>query len=57
MSSWIVTLLVVTAVVTVIWPAGSALGWMVTAPCRDRSPWNWRVLAGPWAYFRWLDRN
>lgn len=35
---------------------GCVIGWATSnRPCGD--PWNWRVLAGPWAYLKWLNSH
>jgi hypothetical protein len=34
-----------------VWTVGTLTGWLGVRH-RD-NPWNWRVLLGPRAYFRW----
>lgn len=38
-----------------IWAVGNMAGWLTIRDAGPR-PWNWRVLAGPPLYYRWLDR-
>lgn len=42
--------------IVVIWLLANTAGWLGIRDAGDR-PWNWRVLAGPPLYYRWLDRR
>lgn len=43
----------------VMWVTLNHLGWFaVSAEHRHLSfPWNWRLFAGAWTYWAWLERD
>jgi len=59
--SWLSLVLMIGGFAALLVPA-NLLVWKVTADSvkrmspREQRPWNWRVLIGPFAYYRWLDR-
>lgn len=42
--------------IVVIWLVANTAGWLSIRRVGNR-PWNWRVLAWPPLYYRWLDRR
>lgn len=41
----------------IMWPIGSALGWLSVQDLRPNRPLNWRVFLGPAVYGRWNERR